>query len=282
MADTYPWFERAYVNAYDRSMSFGPQLVENFGSATSYEISTFLNSVRVSTDLTRKNFADDPFGDVPTFQSVVRSKIADSTSVLNKLNLEITSRIAELASSTGYVTPYHIEQLFREILLTERLFEADLGEPLIQRDLVDAARQFPKSELASYANRAILGAALYPFVKPLPFRFRIVGDTAEPAAGDWIRLRRDNPIDPVATWEHASWLTAADVETLFTGALMTSKILARDLVLRSTQDQTRLIVRSRDDLVAVTDEQSRFERLYDRHDIVERFVRLQADTGLNG
>ena len=162
LADTCPWFERAYVNAYDRSMSFGPQLVEDFGSATSYEISTFLNSVRVSTDLTRKDFADDPFGDFRTFQSVVQSQIADSTSVLSKLNPEITSRIAELASRTGYVTPDDIEQLFRQILLTERLFEADLGEPLIQRDLVDAARQFPKSELASYANRAILGAALIP------------------------------------------------------------------------------------------------------------------------
>jgi hypothetical protein len=277
MANTCPWFERAYGNAYFRSTFFRPQLAEDYGTATSYEISTFLDSVRVSTSLTRKDFADDPFGNFPTFRSVVQSKIDDSGSVLNKLSPEITSKIAELASNTGYVGFDSIVSLLGEILLTEHLFEADLCEPWIQRDLVDAARQFPESELASYANRAILGAALDPFVKPVPFRFRIVGDRAEPEAGDWIRLRRDSPMDPVATWEHASWLTAAEVETLFTGALMTSKILARDLVLQSTQDQTRLIVRSRDDLVAVTDEQRRFERLYDRHDIVERFVRLQAD-----
>lgn len=151
----------------------------------------------------------------------------------------------------------------------------NIGPPIALDHLHKAlvwAREHPNSEIALYANRLIVQSILAPSIRPLPFDMHPENDSVTPTSEFWIRIRRTQPVDPPATWEHASWLTAANLERLFGDRLEKSKVFERDLIQKSLTEQMDLILASSSSFVAVVDERGQFRRLYNRRQMIEQLA----------
>ena len=94
----------------------------------------------------------------------------------------------------------------------------------------------------------------------------------DPGAG-WLRLPDTPGRD--TTWEHATWITAADL----TDGMLREAVQPDGYVLDdsswSAEDRTRAVVRARGDFVALLSPTRRFERLVDRRSLL---VALGAST----
>lgn len=85
-----------------------------------------------------------------------------------------------------------------------------------------------------------------------------------PDTTEWV------PLKTGGAWEHARWLTAADLERLLDGDLERTRVRTIDLQPKSQPEQVKMVLAALGRYVAVVDENQRFEWLIDRHQLLDR------------
>jgi len=84
---------------------------------------------------------------------------------------------------------------------------------------------------------------------------------------EWESIKSE---DNIETYEHAKWLDATSLEDVLGNNLSTSYIELSDFRARSNADQVKAIVSQSGRYVPLVREDRRFDRLIDRHQIIER------------
>ena len=91
---------------------------------------------------------------------------------------------------------------------------------------------------------------------------------------EWIQLPNTDD-----TWEHTQWLDVQMVQDLFGNDLNRGHFRTVDLQVRSLDEQGRMVLAEKGAVVAVVDENGRFDRVIDRQDLVEKVVQTVMQKG---
>jgi hypothetical protein len=150
--------------------------------------------------------------------------------------------------------------------------------PWLEEAFANVYTTHPFAKKTSSNNNQTLEQFVIQFIKKItdPSKFPVPSESSyspvkKISQDGWAYLKKTNALEN--TWEHAEWLDTKKIDELFREVLNKSFIGKMDMITKSNEEQTKMILRTDGNFVAILDQNQRFEKLIDRQKLSNETAR---------